>query len=173
MTVSPRKVTVTIDVSGHAPRGCRLVSADLFVPTEVETDPILWCCVPGGGMSRDYFDLDVAPSVGPYSMARFAAERGHMVLTIDPPGVGQSDLPDDGYELTPRAVADVLHFVVTDTIRRLAVGEIPGVGPTEFRITLGVGHSAGGLWWRASRGATGRTERCRSSDSRTSGFQRC
>ena len=132
MTVSPRKVTVTIDVSGHAPRGCRVVSADLFVPTEVEADPILWCCVPGGGMSRDYFDLDVAASVGPYSMARFAAERGRMVLTIDPPGVGQSDLPDDGYELTPRAVADVLHFVVTDTIKRLAVGEIPGVVPTEF-----------------------------------------
>jgi pimeloyl-ACP methyl ester carboxylesterase len=145
MTVSPRKVTVTIDVSGHAPPGCRLVSADLFVPTEVEADPILWCCVPGGGMSRDYFDLDVAPSVGPYSMARFAAERGHMVLTIDPPGVGQSDLPDDGYELTPRAVADVLHFVVTEMIERLAVGGIPGVVPTEFRITLGVGHSAGGL----------------------------
>jgi pimeloyl-ACP methyl ester carboxylesterase len=87
----------------------------------------------------------VAASVGPYSMARFAAERGHMVLTIDPPGVGQSDLPDDGYELTPRAVADVLHFVVTDTIQRLAVGEIPGVVPTEFGFTLGVGHSAGGL----------------------------
>ena len=32
MTVSPRKVTVTIDVSGHAPAGCRMVSADLFVP---------------------------------------------------------------------------------------------------------------------------------------------
>ena len=98
MTVSPRKVTVTIDVSGHAPPGCRLVSADLFVPTEAEADQdrILWCCVPGGGMSRDYFDLDVAPAVGPYSMARFAAERGHVVLTIDPPGVGLSDLPDVG-----------------------------------------------------------------------------
>jgi pimeloyl-ACP methyl ester carboxylesterase len=145
MTVSPRKVNVTIDVSGHAPRGCRLVSADLFVPTDVEADPVLWCCVPGGGMSRDYFDLDVAPSVGQYSMARFAAERGHVVLTIDPPGVGQSDLPENGYELTPRAVADVLHCVVTETVKRLAVGEIPGMVPMGFRIILGVGHSAGGL----------------------------
>ena len=37
-------------------------------------------------------------------MARFAAERGHVVLTIDPPGVSHSDLPDDGYAI---AQADV------------------------------------------------------------------
>ena len=41
-------------------------------------------------------------------MARHLAAGGDLVMTVDPPGVGGSDMPDDGYTLTPRVVADVL-----------------------------------------------------------------
>jgi pimeloyl-ACP methyl ester carboxylesterase len=145
MTGGIDRVTLLVDVAGHAPSGCRTVSTDLFVPSELEPDPVMWCCVPGGGSSRAYFDLDVPPSLGQYSMAKYLAGRGPIVLTIDPPGVGESDLPDDGYELTPRVLADVLHFVVGEVHHQLAVGQVPGVPAISCRSTVGVGHSAGGL----------------------------
>jgi pimeloyl-ACP methyl ester carboxylesterase len=106
---------------------------------------MVWCCVPGGGISRAYFDLDVPHSVGEYSMADHLAERGQIVLTIDPPGVGGSDLPDDGYDLAPRVVSDVLHFVVRDVLTRMAAGHLEGVPAIATGAVLGVGHSAGGL----------------------------
>ena len=59
-------------------------------------------------MSRQYFDLDVAGQNGTFSMARRLAAGGDLVVIVDPPGVGESDAPDDGYTLTPRVVAEVL-----------------------------------------------------------------
>jgi pimeloyl-ACP methyl ester carboxylesterase len=141
----PQKITCTVDVSGVGISGCDAVQLDLFVPFEPGDAPLLWCCVPGGGMSRAYFDLDVPGEFGEFSMARAAAGRGVIVMTIDPPGVGGSDVPDDGYELTPRAVAAVLDAATTEMTDRLASGSIPGVGPISPGPTIGVGHSAGGL----------------------------
>ncbi len=59
-------------------------------------------CLPGGGMSRQYFDLD-APG---FSMAEHLAAQGFVVVTIDHPGVGESPPPDDPWTLTPAVVAD-------------------------------------------------------------------
>jgi pimeloyl-ACP methyl ester carboxylesterase len=140
-----RKINVKVDVGGHAPSGCDVVSADLFVPSDVDAAPTLWCCVPGGGISRAYFDLEIPQTFGEYSMASFVASRGQLVLTIDPPGVGESDRPDDGYDLAPRVVADVLHHVVTDAVMRLAAGDLEGVPAMSCCTVFGVGHSAGGL----------------------------
>jgi alpha-beta hydrolase superfamily lysophospholipase len=47
-------------------------------------------------MSRGYFDIQAPPSVGNFSMARHLIERGFVVITLDSPGVGESDVPDDG-----------------------------------------------------------------------------
>ena len=103
-----RRCSVSMDVSALAPAGCQRIAADLFVPQSVRPRPLLWVCVPGGGISRRYFDLDVAGQNGAFSMARHLAAGGDLVVTVDPPGVGESDAPDDGYTLTPRVVADVL-----------------------------------------------------------------
>lgn len=145
MTERVHRVTVEVDVTGHGPSGCRVVATDLFVPAEVAPHRIVWCCVPGGGISRGYFDLDVPRSLGEYSMAKHLAAHGQIVLTVDPPGVGGSDAPDDGYELTPRAVSDVHHFVVQDVLERMAAGRLEGVPAMSSEAVLGVGHSAGGL----------------------------
>jgi pimeloyl-ACP methyl ester carboxylesterase len=141
----PRKITSTVDVSGLGISGCDSVQLDLFVPPDPGDAPVFWCCVPGGGMSRAYFDLDVPSEFGEFSMAREAARQGVVVLIIDPPGVGGSDVPDDGYELTPRAVAAVLDAVTTEMTARLASGSVPDVGPISGGPTVGIGHSAGGL----------------------------
>jgi pimeloyl-ACP methyl ester carboxylesterase len=145
MMTSARKISLKIDVSGLAPSGCDSVAADLFFPSDIPRTPILWCCVPGGGISRAYFDLDIPARFGDYSMASYLAERGQIVLTIDPPGVGDSDLPDDGYELAPRVVADVIHHVVTDVVKKMAAGDLEGMPAVSCGTVFGVGHSAGGL----------------------------
>ncbi|HXA33237.1 MAG TPA: alpha/beta hydrolase [Acidimicrobiales bacterium] len=137
------KVPVVVDVADRAPAGCRSIAADLFVPDQATASGFLWCCVPGGGISRAYFDLEVPEAADSYSMARFAAERGHVVLTIDPPGVGGSDSPTDGYDLTPQRVAGVLDLVVSEMLDRLSRGQVPGVSPGPRLEAIGVGHSAG------------------------------
>jgi alpha-beta hydrolase superfamily lysophospholipase len=85
-------------------------------------------------MSRGYFDVQAPPSVGNYSMVRHLVDRGFVVVTLDPPGVGESDVPDDGYTLTPDVVADA---------NAHAFDQVLAEWPDAFRI--GVGHSAGAL----------------------------
>ncbi len=132
------------------------MEGDLFIPADIEAGAALWCCVPGGGINRAYFDLDVPPDSGDYSMARFSADRGQVVLTIDPPGIGGSDAPDDGYQLTPRSLADTLDHVVAEVRNRLAEGAFDGVSPTSCAPTVGIGHSAGALLVACQQGR-GRT----------------
>ena len=90
-----------------SPAGVRSLAVDVFLPEPLGRDPIVCCCVPGGGMSRGYFDIEAPAALGNFSMARHLVDRGFIVVTLDPPGVGESDVPDDGYTLTPDVVADV------------------------------------------------------------------
>ncbi len=142
-----RRSTVDIDVRSVAPAGCNRIAADVFVPRHLGPGPLLWVCVPGGGMNRGYFDLDVPGSDDTFSMARCLATGGDLVVTLDPPGVGGSDVPDDGYTLTPHVVADVLAAAIGTfmaDLRNEGIGaaEVDRLAPV---VTVGVGHSAGAL----------------------------
>jgi pimeloyl-ACP methyl ester carboxylesterase len=143
-----RRFSVGMDVSIRAPAGCQRIAADLFVPQSVRPRPLLWVCVPGGGISRRYFDLDVAGQNGAFSMARHLAARGDLVVTIDPPGVGESDAPDDGYTLTPSVVAEVLAAALDELGAELgsdAFAPAAGLSGVVPRAVVGLGHSAGAL----------------------------
>ncbi|HUP73098.1 MAG TPA: alpha/beta fold hydrolase [Acidimicrobiales bacterium] len=137
---------IEIDVTAVAPRGVRTVVADVFAPEreQMTPDALVLCCLPGGGMSRRYFDLDVDATLGKYSMARHLAGAGFVVVTLDHPGVGESDRPDDGYTLTPQCVADVDAFAFDHIIGQLRMGTLDDDLPAMPRLTtIGVGHSAG------------------------------
>ncbi|WP_029433088.1 alpha/beta hydrolase [Blastococcus sp. URHD0036] len=126
-------VRVVVDVREVAPAGGECVVVDVFAPPP-GTAPtgVLWWLLPGGGMSRRYWDLDVPG----HSLARALAARGHVAVTVDHLGVGESSVPDDPYELTAHTVADVNAYVLA----RLRDGElVPGRPGT----VLGLGHSAG------------------------------
>jgi pimeloyl-ACP methyl ester carboxylesterase len=112
----------------------RTLAVDIPEPESGGARPTVWVCVPGGGMSRGYFDLQPPPELGNYSMARHLVERGFVVVTVDPPAVGESDVPDDGYTLTPELVADVNAHAIEQVLARW-----PGA------VRVGVGHSAGAL----------------------------
>ena len=126
--------TLRVDVGDVAPVGVRELVVDVFEPDTVGPRPVVCCCVPGGGMSRGYFDLQAPPELGNYSMARHLVDLGFVVVTLDPPAVGESDTPDDGYTLTPDVVADVNACAFDQVLPRW---------PGAFRV--GVGHSAGAL----------------------------
>ncbi len=145
--MSVRRSAVDVDVSAVAPAGCNRIAVDIFVPERFGPRPLLWVCVPGGGINRQYFDLGVAGQAGAFSMARHLATGGDLVVTVDPPGVGESDAPDDGYTLTPHVVADVLAAAVEKLQHDLGRDGIRGakLGRVAPKATVGLGHSAGGL----------------------------
>lgn len=122
-----------VRVTDPALADVRRVAVTVFQPgASVPVDRAVLWCVPGGGMTRRYFDLEVDG----YSMARHLAELGHVVISVDPPGVGDSDVPGDGWALLPEVIADVLEAVRVQLGAELGLAE---------RIEIGVGHSAGGL----------------------------
>jgi hypothetical protein len=143
--VSHERHRIEVDVRAVAPAGASTAVCDVHVAPDALIEPaLLLCCLPGGGMSRRYFDLDVDPAHGEYSMARHLARQGFVVATIDHLGVGESDRPDDGYALTPHVVADVNAHVVDELARRLCDGDlVDGLGPLDRVRTIGIGHSAG------------------------------
>lgn len=128
-----------VDVSSLALPGLHTCAVDVFTPTELPAGrpPVVACCLPGGYMTRGYFDLTVPAAVGQYSMARHLTDRGLIVVTVDPPGVGGSDVPDDPALLTPDTLADVVAVVVRTVVAGLALPRAP--------VVLGIGHSAGAL----------------------------
>ncbi len=123
-----------MSVGDVAPAGVQTVAVDIYLPERIGARPVVCCCVPGGGMSRGYFDLQTPASVGNFSMVRHLVDRGFVVVTLDSPGVGDSDIPDDGYTLTPEVVADVNSRAFDQVLERW---------PDAMKI--GVGHSAGAL----------------------------
>ena len=145
--MSVTKSTIRLDVTGVAPVGCNRICVDLFAPDDLGPSPLLWVCVPGGGMSRRYFDLAVAGQDHAFSMARYLAAGGDLVVTVDPPGVGESDAPDDGYTLSSHVVADVLSAAIEALDADLeSRGREGGErGRAVVRAKIGLGHSAGAL----------------------------
>jgi hypothetical protein len=142
-------VRLALDVSAVAPAGCRRLVGDLFVGDGFGTTSgprILVACLPGGGMSRRYFDLAVPTEPGDWSMARALAGRGMAVLTLDHAGVGDSDAPDDPWTLTPAVVADVNAAAVDRVCDGLRAGTlVDGLGAVPRLVTVGCGHSMGAL----------------------------
>jgi len=133
---------VEINVASVAPEGVRTVVGDVFLPPPLATtaEATALCCLPGGGMSRRYFDLEATD----YSMARYLAGAGFVVVTLDHPGVGESDRPDDGYTLTPERIADVNAYAFDRILGQLRSGTLrDDVAPMPQLASIGVGHSAG------------------------------
>jgi alpha-beta hydrolase superfamily lysophospholipase len=139
------KATVRVDVSDVAPDGGDWVTADVFLPDPHREDgPVIAAfCFPGGGMSRQYFDIGTPD--GGFSMARYLADSGLVVITIDHLGVGESSRPHDGFALTPDCVAGVNAYATAELGRRLRSGALAdGYPPAGPCVNVGVGHSMGG-----------------------------
>ncbi|MCW2935077.1 MAG: alpha/beta hydrolase [Actinomycetia bacterium] len=124
-----------------APPGCKELALEVIAQAAgLDAPRAVLVCFPGGGMTRRYFDLPVPG----YSFARYASARGFLVVLADHPGTGDSDAPDDGWSLTPKAVAGIEAAAVDRVLAVLRAGDVDGIPPLAPAATvIGVAHSMG------------------------------
>ncbi|MDX3884237.1 MAG: alpha/beta fold hydrolase [Sphingomonas sp.] len=137
-----------VDVGEIAPgAGAIELALDLHVPSRLADRPLLFWCVPGGGVARGYYDLHDPqnPDDEAFSLAAALVAAGHVVVAIDPVGVGDSTRPEDGYALTTEAVAQGNIRALADIRGRLAEGGLGGLPPLPGLPVIGTGHSAGAM----------------------------
>lgn len=95
-------------------------------------------------MNRHFYNLKGGD--GAFSFARQMAERGFVSVLVDPPGIGDSDRPGDGYALTPERVATIMARALATVTADLRAGTVDESLPAlEGLQTIGVGHSMGAL----------------------------
>jgi alpha-beta hydrolase superfamily lysophospholipase len=135
------------------------IAASIVAPTDLDDTrgARILCCLPGGFLSRAYFDLLVphgpgsraSPDDHRFSFAEAMAERGFVTLAFDHLGVGESSRPhpiEGGYELGVEAVARANQRALELALEQLAQGD-PEHGLPALRepVTIGVGHSMGSM----------------------------
>lgn len=135
-------VTHAVGISGE-----HIVAADIFLPPPERcgSPAAVLCCLPGGALSKAYYDLAVDGDPT-FSCGNYLASRGLFVIALDHLGVGDSSRPRDGFALTPDLVACAnahAFAVLLDELRDGAIHEAMPALPHIIRI--GVGHSMGGL----------------------------
>lgn len=144
-------------------------AVSVIAPACVEPDrPIpLLVCLPGGFLSRQYFDLHIPTSarhamsdverpsplipsdVRRYSFAEAMVGRGFVVLTIDHIGTGESSKPNPvelGYEIGVETIARANDHALRAARGRLALGDpAAGLPPILIGHSIGLGHSMGSM----------------------------
>ncbi|MDX1496112.1 MAG: alpha/beta fold hydrolase [Salinisphaeraceae bacterium] len=120
------------------------IEAELYRPDTVSETAVFFC-LPGGAMNRRFFDLGGDAGDSRFSFARQMAARGFVTVLIDPPGVGGSDRPTDGHDLTPERIADILNRFASRAIDDIRQGRIEGMDAMPDMVPLGLGHSMGAM----------------------------
>lgn len=101
------------------------LEATLFEPSGPSKNVVLFC-LPGGGLTRDYFSL-----AADHSFVDRMTSLGFSVITMDHPGIATNALPTDFPYYTPRQSAAYLHQALELWIKDTPV--------------IGIGHSMGGM----------------------------
>lgn len=125
----------TVHVGGFA------LAADVFAPAAVQ-QPIVLCCLPGGGMSRRYWDL-MPPDDESYGFALWMVRHGVTVIALDHVGTGESTFPPGPAPLLGQAIAanDAAFRLLCDELAETGIGG----GPIPDLRRVGVGHSMGAV----------------------------
>ena len=142
----PRRIEWRLDVR-DAPGlpGAHEIAASLVAPAGFgESGPAtLLFCLPGGSLSRRYWDLEVDGDRR-FSFAEFMAARGFATLAIDHLGIGDSSRPADGAAPDLRGFARANQAALAQALERLRSGDSDaGLPPPAELRSIGVGHSMG------------------------------
>lgn len=120
------------------------IAADVFAPQKLRSPACVMFCLPGGGVSKSYFDLG-APGEG-MSFAEAMTARGFIVVTMDHLGAGESSRPGNGFALTSALLARCNAAAMASLCERLRAGTLdPRLAALPDFVSLGVGHSMGAL----------------------------
>jgi len=101
------------------------LQATLFEPTGPTKNVTLFC-LPGGGLTKEYFDLALN-----FSFVTRMTALGYSVITMDHPGIATNTLPSDYPYYTPRQASSFLNTALESW------GETNPI--------IGIGHSMGGM----------------------------
>jgi pimeloyl-ACP methyl ester carboxylesterase len=120
------------------------MAVDIHFPKQLVEPAAMLVCLPGGGISRRYFDLQPPESQldGSFSFARQMTARGFIVALVDHLGVGDSSRPKDGYALS----SDVLSQAA-DHVHGAIRAQVQAQYGSAFAhlFSIGVGHSMGAM----------------------------
>ncbi len=130
--------------------GLNQISYSAFLPAFDKSagEVLVLFCFPGGTLTRGYFDIRADGDIQ-HSFAHAMTEQGHIVICVDHPGVGESDVPNDAYQLTIDLVAEVDAFVVDSIKTELSNGDFNEACAANVQTgqlkSIAVGHSMGGF----------------------------
>jgi len=111
--------TLTTEVEGIE------LKANLFEPSEPHKNITLFC-LPGGGLTSDYFDL--APG---FSFVNRMTGLGYSLITMDHPGIATNAVNTDHPYYTPRQSTSYLNQALNSWVSDSPI--------------IGIGHSMGGM----------------------------
>lgn len=145
----PRVINLRLDSGVELPGETRLqLAATVWLPEHPQQAPAVLVCLPGGGMTRRYYDLRPPDDANDpaYSFAAQMCARGFVVAAIDTLGVGDSDRPEDGWQLTPAVLTRVNVHAAEQIVSRLREGRLAEDVPALPGLaSIGVGHSMGAM----------------------------
>lgn len=110
------------------------LNARVFEPDNVASGSVFFC-LPGGGVTKDVFDLGTYDGVD-FSFISRMTELGHKLITMDHPGTGSNPLPISHPFLKPREAANYEAQALNHFLKQLGLMSEP---------LIGVGHSMGGM----------------------------
>jgi pimeloyl-ACP methyl ester carboxylesterase len=119
------------------------MAVDIHFPKQLVEPAVMLVCLPGGGISRRYFDLQSPESHDvSFSFARHMTARGFIVALVDHLGIGDSSRPKDGYALSSDVLSQAADHV-HGAIRAQVQAQYGNAFAHPF--SIGVGHSMGGM----------------------------
>lgn len=116
----------------------------LWLPVDGSAETLFFC-LPGGHMTRAYFDLRT-PDNDSHSFAQAMTAQGFAVAAMDHPGIADSDDGRDVYDHTPESLADAAAAAcqwLGEGLR--AGGLVKGIAPLPNLCSIGLGHSMGAM----------------------------
>lgn len=125
--------------------GALEIAVEVFAPAQPR--PIALVCLPGGAMTRRYYDLQPPDSSDDsFSFARQMAARGFICVLIDHLGIGASSRPADSYALTADVVARANTAATRSVLDKIINGSaIKDLGAIPEVVSVGIGHSMGAM----------------------------
>lgn len=125
--------------------GALEIAVEVFAPAQPR--PIALVCLPGGAMTRRYYDLMPPDSADEsFSFARQMAARGFVVVLIDHLGIGESSRPADGYALDAFLLARANAHATAMVLDKIRNGSaINGLSAIPNVNSVGIGHSMGAM----------------------------
>jgi pimeloyl-ACP methyl ester carboxylesterase len=143
---APRQIDLRIDVTGKVNLSGKIeIAATAYLPdvSLLGPRPVVLFALPGGGLTRHYFDLRI-PGHGGYSEAAHHTARGIILVAIDHLGVGDSTVTAmNTMHIEDIAQAD--DAAVREISQRLMKGTLaPGFPALPLLFRIGIGQSMGG-----------------------------